>query len=206
MKVKYPRTLHLPWSASVSSDDKLQDNLSLLSKEIVITEKMDGENSTIYKDFYHARSLDSADHPSRHWLKGFWGSIKYLIPENFRICGENLYAKHSIEYNELSTYFMVFSIWDGDICLSWDETVEWCQLLGLETVPVLGRGIYTENDLKSLTLNLDKQEGYVIRNSGSFHFDDFSENCLKWVRKGHVQTDEHWMFSKIIPNKLKCES
>jgi hypothetical protein len=203
MKVKYPRTYHLAWSDGVSSDDKVQSDLSLLQKEVVITEKMDGENSSIYRDYYHARSLDSVDHPSRHWLKGFWGSMRHLIPENFRICGENLYAKHSIEYNELPSYFMVFSIWDGDICLSWDETVEWCQLLGLVTVPVLGRGFYTENDLRNLKLDLSKQEGYVVRNAGSFHFDDFSKNCLKWVRKGHVQTSEHWMFSKVQPNKLK---
>lgn len=25
-----------------------------------------------------------------------------------------------------------------------------------------------------------------------FHNDDFAENVMKWVRKDHVQTDEHW--------------
>jgi len=33
--------------------------------------------------------------------------------------------------------------------------------------------------------------------------DEFKKSVVKWVRKGHVQTDEHWMNSAIIPNGLK---
>jgi hypothetical protein len=36
---------------------------------------------------------------------------------------------------------LVFSIWNEQNALSWDETVEWAELLGLFTVPVLWRGI-----------------------------------------------------------------
>ena len=111
MKVKYPRTYHVSWSPGKASDDKTQFDLSSFEgKYIVLTEKMDGENSTISRDYTHARSLDSADHPSRHWLKGMWGDMRYDIPEGWRICGENLYAKHSLGYDNLSSYFMVFSI------------------------------------------------------------------------------------------------
>ena len=31
-----------------------------------------------------------------------------------------------------------------------------------------------------------------VRNANMFHNDDFAKNVLKWVRKGHVQTDSHW--------------
>jgi hypothetical protein len=27
-------------------------------------------------------------------------------------------------------------------------------------------------------------------------------HVAKWVRTGHVQTDEHWMFSEVVPNRL----
>ena len=35
-------------------------------------------------------------------------------------------------------------------------------------------------------------EGFVFRNAGNFHVDDFAKNVLKYVRKNHVKTDEHW--------------
>jgi hypothetical protein len=42
--VKYPRTWHLPWSESESSDDVwLTDTKHFEGKEVVVTEKLDGE-------------------------------------------------------------------------------------------------------------------------------------------------------------------
>ena len=205
MKVKYPRTYHSPWSLGVTNDDKvIKDTSSFIGNEVVLLEKMDGENTTLSRDYIHARSLDSVDHPSRHWVKGIWGQIRHNIPEGYRICGENLFAKHSIEYNDLPNYFMVFNIWDeNNICLSFDETLEWCNLLEIQHVPVLWRGIYDENFIKNFELDFSKQEGYVVRLTKSFHYDDFEKSVMKMVKKGHVQTDSHWMFQKVVPNKLK---
>jgi len=204
MKTKYPRTYHLPFSQGVTSDDKKLSSVAHFhGKEIVMTEKMDGENTTISRDYTHARSLDSVDHPSRHWLKGFWSTICYNIPEDWRICGENLYAEHSLGYNNLTSYFQVFSIWnEKNECLSWDETEEWCNLLGLTLVPVLWRGTFDENFLRNYKLDTEKHEGYVIRLADSFNFEDFDTSVAKWVRENHVQTSEHWMNKKVIPNKL----
>lgn len=70
MRTKYPRTAHLPWSPGATSDDIYQGNLSpFAGKQVVVTEKMDGENTTLYRDFVHARSIDSRFHPSRTWVK-----------------------------------------------------------------------------------------------------------------------------------------
>lgn len=204
-RYKYPRTKHLPFSEGVCSDDKiLYDLSSFEGKEIIITEKRDGENTTMTSKYIYARSLDSNNHPSRNWVKGLWGNIRYDIPYNWRICGENLYAKHSIEYNELDTYFEVFNIWtDSNVCLSWDDTIEWCELLGLKTVPVIYRGVFDIELLKNIKLNTEKQEGFVIRIADSFKYSNFGYCVAKWVRSGHVQTDEHWSTQKIIKNNLK---
>lgn len=205
MKVKYPRTYHLQWSPGKTSDDKTQYDLSSFEgKEIIITEKMDGENSTLSRDYIHARSLDSRDHPSRHWLKGLWGRIRFDIPDGWRICGENLYAKHSIYYDSLPTYFMVFSIWnEKNICLSVDETLDWCELLGLDFVPILYRGIFDLDFIKEFKVDTSTKEGFVIRVTGEFPYSEFNKNVVKWVRKGHISDDKkHWMSTKIIPNKL----
>lgn len=161
-------------------------------------------NCTMMIDTIYARSLDSNNHPSRNWVKGLWGSIRHDIPENWRICGENVYAKHSVGYDDLETYFYVFSIWNEDnVCLSWDDTVEWCNLLGLKHVKVLYRGIFDVEVFKNMNINPEKQEGFVVRLTESFKFSNFIKSVIKWVRKGHIQTDEHWMSQKIEPNKLK---
>jgi hypothetical protein len=205
MKVKYPRTKHFEWSESISSDDKVLTSIShFIGKEIVMTEKRDGENSTISKEYTHARSLDSVDQPYRHKLKGLWSTIQFDIPDEWRICGENLYAKHSIHYTDLTTYFEVFSIWnENNMCLSWNDTEDWCKLLGLTTVPVIWRGIFDENFLRNYKFDTEKQEGYVVRLADSFSYDDFDKSIAKFVRAGHVQTTNHWMHEKIVPNLLK---
>jgi len=204
---KYPRTYHFSFSPGTTSDDRFlpSDNL-FVGKEVVVTEKMDGENTTMYPDHIHARSLDSNHHPSRTIVKQLHGQIKHNIPQDWRICGENMYAKHSIFYDKLPSYFLVFSVWKGDFCLSWDETKEWCALLGLNTVPELYRGPWDVDIIKQLFSGVstygDEQEGYVVRTSEGFNYIDFSSHVGKFVRAKHVRTSQFWMNEAITPNKL----
>jgi hypothetical protein len=80
--IKYPRTPHLPWSPGASADDIGLENLeSFRGRQIVVTEKMDGENTTLYRDHLHARSLDGRHHPSRDWVKGLHGRVGHRIPQ-----------------------------------------------------------------------------------------------------------------------------
>jgi hypothetical protein len=206
-KVKYPRTYHLPFSPGKTSDDKSLKNMNhLFGKEVIVTEKMDGENTSLYFDGFHARSLDSRHHPSRNWVKNFHSQIKHDIPHGWRICGENLYAQHSLAYDNLSSYFLGFSIWnENNVCLSWDDTLDFFRILEIEPVKTLYRGLYSDEVIQDIIKNLDltTQEGFVVRLTNSFAFRDFSKSVAKWVRKNHVQTSEHWSNSEIIPNKLK---
>ena len=71
---KYPHTPYLAWSPSVDINDEVLDTTSHFEgKEIVVTEKLDGENTTMYHDHIHARSIDSANHPSRNWVRALHG-------------------------------------------------------------------------------------------------------------------------------------
>lgn len=205
--VKYPRTLHLPWSEGITNDDKVLKSISVFEgTNVVVTEKMDGENTSLYHDSIHARSLDSRNHPSRNWVKNFWATIKHGIPSGWRVCGENLYAKHTIFYEELESYFLGFSLWDeNNNCLSWRETLGFFEELGIEPVKVLYEGIFDETKIKSLwdSLKKNNSEGYVVRSAEWFHYSLFDVKVAKFVRKDHVQTDKHWMQSMLIENKLK---
>lgn len=191
----------------MAADDKISADVShMTNHRVVVTEKMDGENTTMTSEYIHARSVDSKHHESRAWVKNFWSSRRHRIPEGWRICGENMFAQHSIPYNNLPGYFMGFSIWNaGNMCLSWDETTVWFEMLDIPAVPVLYDGIYDEEELLALATPeiLLGREGYVARTAHRFHFEHFKESVRKYVRKNHVQTDEHWMFRSIIRNGLK---
>jgi hypothetical protein len=210
--VKYPRTHHLPWSPGMTDDDRTMPTLAnLIGQPLVITEKMDGENTTMYSDHFHARSVDGRHHPSRDWAKNFWASIRHDIPEGWRICGENLYAQHSIAYDDLPSYFLGFSIWNElNECLPYKETLEWFALLDIRPVPPLWMGVaHDELDLKfackkAWPAELENgHEGYVVRTAAGFPAAAFRTHVGKYVRANHVQTVKHWMHGQpIVPNKL----
>jgi hypothetical protein len=161
----------------------------------------------MYSDYLHARSTEYESHPSRSWIKSFHSTIAHEIPKGWRICGENLYAKHSIKYNDLKSYFYVFSIWnENNICLSWDDTLLYCKVLNLVTVPELYRGIYNEKEIKKLykeNYEENEMEGYVVRNDGEFYYKDFRNNVGKYVRNNHINTHGHWIRSKLEINGIK---
>lgn len=210
-RVKYPRTFHLPWSPGATADDRTMEDPDKMfgGAEIVVTEKMDGESTTMYRDYLHARSVDGAPHPSRDRVRALHGAIAHDIPEGFRLCGENLYAVHSIAYEGLPAHFLLFSIWDGrNECLPWDETVLWGELLGLHAVPVLYRGPWDRAavcllDEVSASRFGGEREGYVVRLAGRFHYGAFRRSVAKYVRKNHVTTDEHWLHKEVVVNKLQ---
>lgn len=206
--MKYPRTYHLPWSPGTTSDDKKLsgDWFSIYKgKEIVITEKCDGENLAINRYDCFARSHSS---PTRTpWSRNIWDKdgilwkVKNLISENETVYGENLYGEHSIHYDRLTSYWHIFAVNDGKVWYSWDDVVLTAEFLGQPTVPVLWRGIIeSEEQLKELidgfmnkpsTYGKEK-EGVVVRITDEFMIDDFATHVCKWVRPNHVQTDEHW--------------
>lgn len=206
-RYKYPRTYHMPFSPGATDDDKVLPSLSPWEgQEVVVTLKMDGENTSLYPDGFHARSLDSRHHPSRDWLARFHAGFAHDIPLGWRICGENLYARHSLPYDELPSYFLGFSAWDEhNLCLSWDDTLVVFDQLGIFPVPMLWRGVFEQHTIETLCKTLDPhiQEGLVMRLADEFAYANFSQSVAKWVRSAHVQTDAHWMHSAIVPNRLR---
>lgn len=204
--VKYPRTYHLPWSMGVNSDDRVMTDLSAFEgQRVIVTEKMDGENTSLYSDYIHARSIDGRSHPSRDWVKQFWSQIAGDIPSGWRVCGENLWAKHSIGYKTLASYFQGFSIWDEtNTMLGWDQTREWFNLLGVTPVRVLYDGPFNRKLIEALWTpdHWEHVEGYVLRLAEPIHYGAFRNKVGKFVRSGHVQTAKHWMYGQVIERNI----
>jgi len=207
--MKYPRTFHLPFSKGITSDDKIIQNLDFLkNSEVVVTLKMDGENTTMREDKIYARSEDSMDDPSRHWVKNLYYSLNYKL--NGRIlCGENLYAEHSIHYKNLKSYFYLFGVWDSNYewCFDWDVVESTAKELSLELVPILYRGKFDLDILRELSkiksYEGNEVEGFVVRTIKGFPRSDFCLCVAKFVRENHVKTDSHWKYSKIIKNEIR---
>jgi len=200
---KYPRTSHLSWSPGATNDDRISDSVeSLIGIDIVITEKLDGSNASITKNGVYGRShVEFSRNPWDREMWNIYNLIKNDISDGVFLFGENMEGIHSIEYSNLTSYFYIFGVRDNNIWVPWDDVEEYSYLLDIPTVPVLFKGVVnSEKELKELTESLSKKpselgglrEGIVVRNAGLFHNDDFSSNVMKWVRKGHVQTDVHW--------------
>lgn len=201
---KYPRTAHLPWSPGVSADDRVAaDTSALTGVDVVVTLKYDGENTTIYPDGYcHARSLDSGAHPSRSWVRAFAAQVGPQLGAGMRLCGENVYAVHSIAYTDLPAHFVAYSVWQDEQCLSWADTLEWCELLGVVPVRSVFTGVWPGEAVLEAAFApfAADHEGYVVRPAAAFSRAEFSRVVLKRVRAHHVQTDSHWLAGPVRVN------
>lgn len=213
-KRKYPKTFHVPWSGGIQSDDKVFKTMTQFHGKIVVaTEKLDGENTTLYSDHIHARSLDSTFNWTRAWVTKMHSVLKFDIPEKLKLVGENLFAEHAIRYQDgvLDSYFYLFSIWediigsDEDFCLDYDDIVQYAELFELPMPKVLFRGVYDEKALIEIAKNLDttRSEGYVLRTVDGFFRRDFTRCVAKFVRANHVQDNsEHWLKNAKQNGKL----
>lgn len=208
--MKYPRTYHVPFSPGATKDDKkLKDGWFeyYRGKEIVLTEKLDGENSCLCQRGVFARSHGTETRSP--WSINLWGDdglyweVKGFIDDDLLVFGENLYGEHSIHYSKLKDYFHVFACYNEttDKWWSWDDVKFVSKVLGVPHVPTLWRGkAESEDQIKEIifqTMNMpsaygDTKEGVVMRVTDEFDGDDFPNYVCKYVRPNHVQTDEHW--------------
>lgn len=212
---KYGRTYHYPFSPGTTSDDRIStdywENLSKIS-QLIHTEKLDGENNCLSKYGVFARS--HATPTVSPWTKNLrekWSLLKHDLGD-YEIFGENLYAIHSIIYPEIDQHYFVFGIRENGKWLSWEETQFIANFFDFPTVPVIANSVTPkeksafEQEVTGLVSypgtygSVDVQtgqsctmEGIVTRNAKAFEVADFRKNVWKYVRKGHVKTDEHWI-------------
>jgi len=202
---KYPSTGHWPHSLTVHRDDTYHRNAEhFVGKEVVITEKLDGGNTSLHNGEVYARSTVGVSHAGwmgmvrKHHAWKTSGMTRYMI------YGEDIAAFHSLPYSvpEDQTYH-VFAIRDLVYMdwLSWDDVVATAAQYNLTTAPLLFRGTFESVDAiqQWFTANLklpsafgNEKEGFVMRIADAFHVSSFSDNVCKFVRPKHVQTDQHW--------------
>lgn len=212
---KYGRTYHFPFSPGTTSDDRFNhtywEDIQKI-ETLVHTEKLDGENNCLNQFGVFARShVAPTTSPWTSQIRERWELIKRDLGD-IELFGENLYAVHSIGYKQIEDYYFVFAVRQLDKWLSWEEVKFYAAMFDFPTVPELMIQLtdgLTEELLKqqiidwaqepSLFGSFDPQagsdctrEGIVTRNIGEYPVSEFIHNVFKYVRKGHVKTDEHW--------------
>ena len=212
---KYGRTYHFPFSPGTTSDDRINhkywDDIQRITT-LIHTEKLDGENNCLNQHGAFARSHAApTTSPWTRQLRERWELLKNDLGE-VELFGENLYAVHSIEYERIEEYFYIFAVRIREQWLSWEEVKFYAAMFDFPTVPEIATQdvkTLTEDGLKQKIIDwaqeasifgstdtlLEKdcsREGIVSRNINEYPVSEFANNVFKYVRKGHVKTDEHW--------------
>lgn len=212
---KYGRTYHFPFSPGTTSDDRFNhaywEDIQRI-ETLVHTEKLDGENNCLNQFGVFARSHVAPT--TSLWtsqLRERWELMKNDLG-NIELFGENLYAVHSIEYKHIEEYYFIFAVRQLDKWLSWEEVKFYAAMFDFPTVPELAIEPIIEFKKESFQIEIENwaqeesvfgsfnpftgedctREGVVTRNIEEYPVKEFMHNVFKYVRKGHVKTDEHW--------------
>lgn len=203
-----------PFSPGTTSDDRINHEYAsdlLAIRNLIHTEKLDGENNCLSRYGVFARSHAAPTvSPWTSVLRQRWALIRHDLGD-LEIFGENLFAIHSIAYERLDAHFFVFAIREHGVWLSWEERQFYARLLDFPTVPELARrtaplqpqAIEDEvlalvgkasrfRSLDALTGASCTMEGIVSRDAYAYTTALFPHRVVKYVRKAHVQPDEHW--------------
>lgn len=202
---KYPSTPHWPWSEKVHRNDSYHINPEhFVGKEVVITEKIDGGNTCLWDGQAYARSTSTPSAAGWFAMVKKHHAWKTAGEKTFFFYGEDIYGVHSIEYDAIpeDETFRVFAVRGyDDYFLNWDAVVGLSDKYNLPVAPVSFRGTFSSVDDVTAWFKQNRplpsfmgpeREGFVMRVVEHFPADQFATNVCKYVRKDHVQTDEHW--------------
>lgn len=206
-RVKYPRTYHLPGSPGMQTDDRMMPSTAHWDGELITcTLKLDGANSSLYSDGLHGRSVRGRSHPSQSVLRALHAGLQ--IDPGLRVVVENLQAAHTLRYEHLAGLVYGLNIWEGDTCLSDEDTQLYFAVLDLPTPPALYRGPYQgQAHLDSLAHAAVQagHEGVVVRLARSFTLRDFSLSVGKYVGADFARRRDagghDWHRQAITPNR-----
>lgn len=178
---KYPRTPHLEGSRLQPGDEDLSqiDFSEIRGKHIVIEEKIDGANSAVSFDTDGGLLLQSRGHyliggPReihydlfKQWATAHAKTFYEVLGSRYIMYGEWMYAKHSMYYDALPSYFMEFDIFDREkeIYLDTPSRRLLTEKMPISSVPVLNEGVFQRSSdvLKCLGKSRFIRDGHIER-------------------------------------------
>ena len=209
---RFPHTPHLAWlGPGAPRDDKVlspSEAQTLLSGDVIVEEKVDGANLGISLDvdgqlrFQNRGRYLEAPFAGQFSRLGSWiGQHGHLMEDvlgpGLILFGEWGAARHSIAYDRLPDWFLVFDVYDFTAGQFWSTSRRdaLARRLGLQVVPQLLRGRTTLAALTeqvsngSSRLTDGRPEGVVVQREGA----EVLQARAKLVHPRFVQAiDEHW--------------
>jgi len=219
---KFPSTPHLAWlGRSPVRDDKVlspPEAADFLRDEIVVEEKIDGANLGISVNeagelqFQNrgnllTGSLTGQWKPIRGWMASHLSGFRRHLRPDLILFGEWCQTRHSIQYDLLPDWFLVFDIYDRDEDRFWSAECRdsLASDLRLATVPRLFAGHTDLSALRSLVQSTTSSygdgplEGIVIRREEG----DWLAARAKLVHPQFTKgISDHWSRGRIFQNRL----
>lgn len=188
----------------------------LLGGKVTVTEKIDGANSGVIrtKEWFRLQKkgslVDASEHEQFNFFKA-WSAENYekltLIPRNLRVYGELMRVQHTILYNQLPDWFLVFAIYDDkkQKYLDWHHVELLSNDWGLATVPLIAQDMY-----------LSKMALFDMIPSPSNYGEGTAEGLVVWNYRQQMrgklvrpefmkrmEEHDHWTQQKMVFNELK---
>lgn len=215
--VRFPRTPHLAvlGGADVRGDKVLspRESRRFLQQPVTIEEKVDGENLglSVVRGELRAQARGSyvelggaSFQGLSSWLSPRERRISDALGEALVLFGEWCAVRHSVPYDALPDWFLVFDVYDKRCDGFWrlDKRDVFAEELGLATVPRIGTGMYALSELEQMLgrsrLGSARMEGVVARHVHRPH------ERAKLVREDFTEAIEvHWRSRLRIANRLR---
>jgi ATP-dependent RNA circularization protein (DNA/RNA ligase family) len=220
MFVKYEKTYRIPVpqidvpGKSILSKDEVR---LLLAGKVSIEEKIDGANAGIirHKEGFSLQKRGSlvgqSEHAQFQFFHGWANNIKYdqimSVPPGHLIYGELCYVVHTIYYDKLLDYFLVFDILNSRTG-HWMSRVErdnFCHDFGFTPVPLITEGYFNLEDLWNLVPKKsafgDTAEGIVVKRYRKKEY--LRGKIVKPEFIKHMEEHEHWMHQELKKNLVR---
>lgn len=222
---RFPHTPHLTWLGDGEPrDDKVllpEEAHKLLASDTVVEEKLDGANLGFSvspdgklliqnRSHYLVAPYTGQFGRLRSWMPMHEEELTKALGSNLIAFGEWCAARHSLSYDRLPDWWLLFDVYDRSQRRFWSTARrnQWASALGISTVPTLDRGKLSLSSLKQVlqggsAFSTSPLEGVVVRSE-----DDAWLNArAKLVRADFTQhIESHWRTRSLEWNRLRTDT
>lgn len=217
---KFPSTPYIEFQKGTIRKEKVlteKEIEMILSQRIYVEEKIDGANLGISFDCegnlllqnrgsYLYPPLEGQWKVLDGWMKKYENRMFDVLADEYILFGEWCYATHSIYYDSLPDWFVGFDILEkkSNRFLNVPKRNLMMNQIGISTVPLLGKGAFTLEQLKQFfgksRFGNEECEGIYLRQDGV----DYLNYRAKIVRDDFRQNiDIHWSKKRMTYNKIE---
>ena len=220
---KFPRTPHLFNIGGATVDDRYvrEDQYEyFLKNEVQVTEKVDGAQMgfSINEDFqimvqnrsHYVTSQSAAQFKLLDkWVHQHRDDLYSILDKDHILFGEWMYAKHSIEYNNLPDYFMAFDLYNKRERVFYNRRILEQKLEGtqIQIVRIMYQGLINKKQLLEL---IEQPSEYTNSRVEGVYLKVFEGKFVKYrsklVRNDFLAGNQHWSKREVQPNQLSHEN